>query len=213
MVKLTKSELPPHIKIESEKDYRSDEVLKILTEDCHGKCYICEIKPTTINVEHIRPHSKNPDLKFSWYNLFIACGHCNGIKSDKFEELIDPTKCDPEDYIALSVETTDDLIERVKIKPLASDDSTMQTAELLRLVYNDGSTATRRLECSALRNDHLLFHIRVFWQYINNYREEPDSGYDIIVVKEIDRSSAFAAFKREIVRSDPELSAKFFAKG
>ena len=53
MVKLTKRPLPDGITIKSEKDYRQEEVFNILAEDCHNKCYICEDKPTSINVEHI----------------------------------------------------------------------------------------------------------------------------------------------------------------
>ena len=72
MVKLTKSALPPDVTIDSEQDYRKSEVFDILVEDCHRKCYICEDKPTTINVEHIVPHRNDPALKFCWDNLFVA---------------------------------------------------------------------------------------------------------------------------------------------
>ena len=83
MIRLSKSRLPSNIKIASEQDYRKGEVFRTLVDDCHGKCYICEDKPTTINVEHIIPHRSDPALKFDWNNLFIACGHCNNIKHAK----------------------------------------------------------------------------------------------------------------------------------
>ena len=44
---------------------------------------------------------------------------------------------------------------------------------------------------------------------IEGYRKEPELGYDAIIKKGISRSSAFAAFKRGIVRNDAELSATF----
>jgi len=209
MVRLSKSTLPPNETIESEHDYRQGKIFDILVEDCHKKCYICEDKPTTINVEHIVPHRSDPALKFCWDNLFIACGHCNNIKLAKFDDIINPIKCDPEEHIELSIEITNNLIERVHIKSLMTDNSTLLTAELLQLVYNDGSTPMKKIECSNLRNEHLTPNIRIFLQYLNNYREEPELGYDTIINKEIDRSSAFAAFKRKIVRDDPELSIKF----
>jgi hypothetical protein len=82
--------------------------------------------------------------------------------------------------------------------------------ELLGLVYNGGSTDIKEIECTNLRNEHLMPNIRLFYQYLHGYREEPDLvGYDTLIRKEIDRSSIFAAFKRKIVRDDPELSAVF----
>jgi len=209
MVRLTKSALPANLTIESEGDYRKSEIFDILAEDCHRKCYICEDKPTTINVEHIVPHRNDPALKFCWDNLFIACGHCNNIKLAKFDDILNPTKCDPEEHIELSVEIMDNLIEKVHIKSLLEDSSTAQTAELLELVYNDGLTANKKIECSNLRNEHLMPNIRRFFQYLNGHREEPELGYEKIIIKEIARSSAFAAFKRGMVRNDPELSIMF----
>jgi len=38
---------------------------------------------------------------------------------------------------------------------------------------------------------------------------EPDLGYGEMICEEIERSSVFAAFKRKIVRDDPELSVVF----
>jgi hypothetical protein len=209
MVKLTKSPLPPNVKIESENDYRKGMVFKILANDCHKKCYICEDKPTSINVEHIIPCCKAPALKFDWQNLLIACAHCNNIKLSRFSDILNPLKCDPENHIELSIDVTEEIIEKVQINPITEDDSTLQTAKLLELVYNGGSTDMKEFGSANLRNDHLMPNIRLFYQYIDGCRNEPELGYDKEIRKEIERSSAFAAFKRKIVREDPELSVKF----
>jgi len=209
MIRLTKSPLPPNTKIKSEDDYRKGDVLKILAKDCYGKCYICEDKPTTINVEHIIPHRSNLALKYDWNNLFIACGHCNNIKLTKYDDILDPTKCDPEDHIALSIMITDEIMDRVQVDSLTTDKPTLQTSELLEIVYNGGSTDIKEIESTNLRNSHLVPNIRLFYQYIINYRKEPDLGYDKFIKEEINRSSVFSAFKRKIVRDDPELSQIF----
>ena len=209
MVKLTKTPLPSDIIIKSDKDYRSDKIFDILVKDCNSKCYICEDKPTTINIEHIIPHRNDPALKLCWDNLFIACGHCNNTKSDKYENIIDPVKHDPEEHIALSIIISGNLIDSVGIEALKKDESTSQTANLLRLVYNDGSTAIKKVECSNLRNQHLMPNIRLFYQYIENYRKEPNIVYECIIREEIDRSSKFAAFKRKIIKDDPKLREIF----
>jgi hypothetical protein len=209
MVHLTKRPLPPDVTIESEQDYRNGVVFNTLAEDCHGKCYIYESKPTTINVEHIVPHRSDSTLKFEWKNLFIACGHCNSTKGTQFDDILDPTQCDPEEHIALSIEVTDNFVERVRIDALMQDNSTLQTVELLNRVYNDGSTDIKKIECVNLRNAAIFPDIKVFLQYIRDHQEEPDLGYDVLIEKEIMRSAAFAAFKRKIVRDDPSLSLQF----
>ena len=209
MVRLSKSQQPQSVTIASEQDYRKGEVITAIADDCYHKCYICEDKSTTINVEHIIPHCSDPALKYDWNNLFIACGHCNSIKHTKYDDILNPIKCDPEEHIALSIKTTDNLINQVRIETLTEDDSTKQTAELLGLVYNGGSTNIKEIECSNLRNEHLIPTVRRFKQYINDYHKEPDIGYDKLIIKEINRSSAFAAFKRKIIRDDPKLSITF----
>ena len=207
MIKLTKRPTPPK-PITNEEHYRNDPNLNALIEDCLGKCYICENdKLTTLNVEHLIPHHGDDTLKYDWNNLFLSCGHCNSIKGDKFDDILDPTKCDPEDNISLSL-TVNSLIENVEVNALSHDKSTQQTAKLLSLVYNGGTTAIKEVECAVLRNEISTCLAR-FFQYIEGYRSEPNEDYDVIIKKEISRASSFAAFKRGIIRNDTELSAKF----
>jgi uncharacterized protein (TIGR02646 family) len=53
----------------------------------HRKCAYCE---TPINaqrsgqVEHFKPKALFPTLAYVWDNYFLACGGCNGPKSDKW---------------------------------------------------------------------------------------------------------------------------------
>ena len=209
MVSINKSQLPPGITIESEQDYRKSVVFQTLAEDCYKKCYICEDKPTSINVEHIIAHRSDPGLKYCWNNLFLACIHCNKIKHVKYDGILDPSQCDPEDHISLSIEIVDDLIDRVLVETMTEDKSTVLTAELLNLVYNEGTTDMQAIECSNLRNEHLLPNIRLFMQYIRDFRDEPGIGYGDLICKQIERSAIFAAFKRKIVRDDPELASIF----
>ena len=175
MIRLNKSSLPPNVTILSEYAYQQGEAFDILVDDCHSKCYICEDKPTKINVEHIVPHRNDPELKYDWANLFIACGHCNSIKGTQFNSILDPTKCDPEEHIALSIDPTEDLVGQVKIELLRTDSSTVQTAELLQKVYNGtNTTKMQKIESSNLRKEHLMPNVHRFMLFIKNYREEPD---------------------------------------
>jgi hypothetical protein len=212
MIRLTKRPLPDGVTITSDNDYRSGVVFNTLVEDCHSKCYICEDKPTSINVEHIVPHRSDIALRFDWNNLFLACGHCNNIKGARYDDIINPTAIDPESCIALSVEIDENFVEYVGVAVLNKDAVTLKTAELLGYVYNGGSTSIKEVECANLRNEHLLPDVQRFRQYIKGYCAEPGLGYDVLIKKEISRSAKFAAFKRKIVRDNPELSAEFAAE-
>jgi hypothetical protein len=207
MVKLNKRPIPPQ-PITDEEHYRRNPNFSAIVEDCFGKCYICENdKATTLNVEHRVPHRGDISKKYDWQNLFLSCGHCNNIKGDAYDNILDPTKCDPEDNIALSL-STDSLMEKVVVSALSDDDGTKQTTKLLMHVYNGGTTDIKEVECAVLRNE-ISVCIAKFLQYIEGFRNEPNEGYETIIKKEILRSSAFAAFKRNIIRNDAELFAEF----
>ncbi len=143
MVKLNKRPMPPK-PISSEMDYRNDLNFSAIAEDCYSKCYICEYKATTFNVEHRIPHRGDESIKYDWQNLFLACGHCNNTKLDCYDNIINPTQCDPEDCIALSL-TTDTLVENVVVEALTDDESVLQTVDLLGVVYNGGKTAIKKI--------------------------------------------------------------------
>lgn len=209
MVKILKRPTPPK-PIKNENDYRSDPNFNAIFEDCFGKCYICENgKATTLNIEHIVPHKDDNNLKFDWNNLFLSCGHCNNTKLVKYTNIINPAKLDPEEFIELSL-VTENLIEKVIINPLSNDPATLETADLLEHVYNKGNTAMKKVENSNLRNI-ISRCIRKFLIYIKNYKEEPDLGYDKLIIEEISCSSEFASFKRKIIRDDKELYPQFYS--
>lgn len=209
MVRLNKSPQPKVIK--SESDYQNGENFDTLLRDCHNKCYICENPPIPLEVEHIVPHKSDPKLKFDWNNLFIACGHCNKIKRVNIDihnkDILDPTKCDPEEHIELSIKVTDD---KVSVESLKSDTSTLQTKELLEKVYNDDSTSNTKYSSANLRKA-LIRVLDEFDRYKKIRSKDPSlasASFDFIREK-IGRSSEFAAFKRKIIRDDPELSQIF----
>jgi hypothetical protein len=161
-------------------------------------------------VEHIVPHRSDPKLKYDWDNLYIACGHCNNIKSDKYSGIIDPVKVDPEEHIALTLDFTDNLIERVKIEPLTQDDETLRTAELLSLIYNGGGTAIKNIENTNLCN-HISRELILFYSLIDGYKSEPEL-HEAKLAEELSRASEFAAFKRKMALDDPVLSESFAAE-
>lgn len=61
------------------------EVRRILIEMCTGlqRCVYCE-DSWADEVEHIKPKNLYPEETFVWENYVLACGPCNGKKSDHF---------------------------------------------------------------------------------------------------------------------------------
>ena len=111
---------------ENESSYNIESVNQALKEIFHGKCYICENKAvTSYQIEHLVPHRGDKTLKYDWKNLFWSCAHCNNIKSDKYEPILDCTKEPVEKMIAFRKRGyfgTDEKLEFVPVK----DDNTME---------------------------------------------------------------------------------------
>lgn len=209
MVKIDKTPLPDNTAIKNEDDYRKGTVFDLIVKDCRNKCYICEDgKPVGINVEHRVSHKGDTALKYDWNNLFLSCTHCNNTKGTAFDNIIDPVKVDPEKYIDLAISTTEDLREKVIVRKTVDTEYIDKTVQLLECVYNGDSTDIKKLECANLRNK-IMQEINRFQLYINGYNEENSSGYHTIIAEEISRSSAFAAFKRKIIRDDPQIASHF----
>jgi hypothetical protein len=82
--------------------YNTPEIVKKLAEDFHNKCYICEEKaPKDINIEHFIAHNGDDILKLDWNNLFLSCIHCNNIKSNNYNNLLNCIKIDDKVDVAI----------------------------------------------------------------------------------------------------------------
>ena len=104
MIKLERKSCPNLIALQN--DYKNPENKKALLESSFDKCIYCESKISHIDygdVEHIKPKSKYPYLKFEWSNLGIACTKCNRkFKNDNYDEntpFINPFEEDPSLFI------------------------------------------------------------------------------------------------------------------
>jgi hypothetical protein len=184
----------------------------LLVSDCHNKCYICEEKaPTSPEVEHLIPKSIDSSLKYVWENLLLSCHHCNNLKRKSFDKILDCTKDDPEDHIILSLVSLD-IRDRVVITDKTGSGASAETCRLLDRIYNGSSNARMETGCQNLR-EHIIDEVKDFWQAITEYSGEPDKtlkqSFRSMITDKISRSSAFAAFKRHIVRQDLDLHREF----
>jgi len=104
MIALTRPECPNPVALSNEK-YNDPINKDALRKSTFGKCMYCESKMEHVSyahVEHIKPKSKFPELKFVWENLGFSCQVCNTEKGSKYDEatpFINPYDENPEDHI------------------------------------------------------------------------------------------------------------------
>lgn len=193
--------------------YNTPEVNEALREMFHGKCYICENKEiTSYQIEHLRPHRGAAELKYDWDNLFLACSHCNNTKLARFEPIIDCTREDVEKLIAFRKKGYFGTDEELLFELLDFREETVNTQGLLREVYY-GSTPQKKMEARILRKA-LRKELSAFKEYVREYQEaEEDEKVDLeyLLKKELSDSSAFAAFKRWLIRDHRENYPELFA--
>jgi len=202
MIKIEKSKAPG--KITCDADYRKEPVFGCICKDFHGKCYLCEYKSTSYRVEHIVPRDRAPECAHKWENLFLACPHCNEIKGNKYNNILDCTKVDPEDVISIKYNPFPMARPEFAIKDANDPVSTQveQTVELLNKIFIEPTTVEKLYEADTLC-DKLYEEIDDFLNDIQKYRKATgkNKGKCYTYVSEhIGRSSSFAAIKRAIVR-------------
>lgn len=186
--------------------YNVPEVNAALVEMFYGKCYICENKESTsCQIEHLVPHRENIDLKYDWNNLFWSCAHCNNIKSDKYEPILDCTSQDIDKLIAFRKSGYFGIEEQLEFEMLSDSEAVKNTVNLLYDVYY-GTTPQKKIEAKVIRKK-LRNELHKFKEFVREYQEaEGEEKEDLLIwiKKELKTSSAFTAFKRWLIRDNKE---------
>jgi hypothetical protein len=215
MVYFAKSQPAPESlaaeKTKANGSYREEDVLLRLQSDFFNKCYLCEDKElTSINVEHFAPHRGNKALKFDWNNLFFACFHCNNIKSDRYENILNCTAAadgvDTKIYYAINSFPKEVVTIAAREQ---NDERVNNTVRLLSAVYN-GTSSMKKLESHNLRKK-IVREINEFQKLLLAYFE-PDSNREALkpqIEAHLQATSAFTAFKRWIVRDNDTFGEIF----
>ncbi len=196
------------LQIQKEKNgtYNTKEVNAALQEMFFGKCYLCENKEiTSYQIEHLHPHKGNIELKYDWNNLFLSCAHCNNIKSDKYEPILDCSKEPIDEIIAFKRSGYFGTQEKLEFFALDERIETKNTVKLLQEVYY-GTTPQKKMEAKIIRKK-LRQELSKFKEYIREYQEaEGEDKEDLLyaIKKELKESSLFTAFKRWLLRENKE---------
>lgn len=225
MVYIKKSKPTPEIvaglnkeKAKKSGTYLIESVINKVKEDFFNKCYLCESKkPANINIEHFIPHENNKELKFDWNNLYWSCGHCNNIKSNRYNskkpnsEILDCTKKKDEVETSLVYYVDPFPKSEVKITPLRNGIKVQNTVQLLKEIYG-GTTYLKTTEAVNLK-DQLIKEIFDFTGllhlYCNAHEEERKEDIKKLIKDRLSIKSDFAAFKRWIIRKNTFLSQEF----
>ncbi len=202
MINITRKETAPDC-LKKQTDYNCDDVLEKLETDFFGKCYICETNLFSTNIEHFKAHQNDKKLKFEWTNLFLACGHCNNIKSTT--EILNCTvpKHDVENKITYKPLYLP--ANEVKISTTESDELSLNTINILNKVYN-GHTKIKKRDGLTLK-EYLVEEMLSFHNLILNYSRAKHnkiklSRMEICIKEELHKGSKLTAFKRQIIKDN-----------
>lgn len=201
--------IPPSL-IEK-KSWHGSDVLQSLNETFHSKCYICETKePPNINIEHFDAHLNDVEKMYDWNNLFLSCSRCNNIKRHLYNNLINCT------------DARVDALRLIKHGPPASpygkavtieatndDPSTIETAALLRKIFNEDNTANKELSGEWLRRK-VYMRVSLLQSHINRYANEDTLESDkidaLLRIKHLmKKNQEYSAFLRWVVLDSPKL--------
>ena len=218
MINIIKSQPAPLcLSVEKKKaqgDYKCGEILEKIKTDFHNKCYLCEERePSTINVEHFRPHKGDKDLKFDWNNLFFACSHCNNTKLAKYNNLLDCTDNSKIIVELLKFDIKPFPREKVNITALNSEPQVTSTAKLLNDIYN-GTTKLKNIEDLNIKNK-LIKEIIEFQSILQEYYTEPgltkQDKQDLKkkLKRKLSPEASFTAFKIWIIKNNDDLYQDF----
>lgn len=195
-------------KLKKSGSYKEADVVEQLRIDFCNKCYICEQRSTSFNVEHFVPHRGDVDLKFDWNNLFLACNHCNSVKGDRYTDILNCTKRDDCVDRNIAYKFSPFPKERASFEALSQDQRTQNTVRLLSEVFG-GKTVLQQLNSDNL-NNCLLDEMIVFQENLRNYYKNDEKESFLIQIKmHLNKTSQFTAFKRYIIRSNDGLRRDF----
>ncbi|MEZ8729080.1 HNH endonuclease [Vibrio splendidus] len=190
--------------------YDFDAIWTQLSADFHNKCYICGDTCSSPRIEHFRPHNggSDQDRKFDWQNLMLACEHCNAIKSNEYEQLIDCIQEQPDQHIRFSIQPVAQVGQHsIVIEQLPTSTIHVDTKNLLEEVYS-GTTKCKQIGASVIVNN-LLAELNDFDDLIQEYQEGSDTELLEDIGWELNKESKFTAFKRWVIRDSDEYRPIF----
>lgn len=188
-----------------DRSYNTDEVCKQLLVDQNDKCYLCERHLTTdYQVEHFKSRANNEGLIQKWENLFVACGYCNNKKSNKYDDILDPTFHNVE---AIIKHSNDFVNQKVIFSSDIDSSEILSTIGLLNILFN-GKLPYRN--CREQRfYDEFVQKMNFFSYAVDEYIAGKKEEYYPIIKELLDIHSEYLGFKYAIIHNSNLLKCDF----
>ena len=195
--------------------YGGQDVWDALSKMFYGKCYLCEThEPGDLNVEHLKSHRGDADLKFLWENLYFSCSRCNNVKLDKYDDILDC--CEPNHNVFRAIKCLPPRMPysgSLVIEAVMGDAKALKTAELLDRIFNSVHSPSKRIGAANLR--HKVYEqCELLLQHVNNYFKgdsiEDERSLAIEKIRHLlRRDQPYSAFMRWIILEDEKLKPIF----
>lgn len=172
--------------------------------DQNGKCYLCERSLTTdINIDHLRPYSKDEAGRFEWNNLFMCCSRCNTIKGEGYIDLPDPTQHN----IAREIRHTV-FLDKKKFVFTPVNKIFPGELTLINLLTNIFEPEERQLKSESFRN-YVFGKLVEFHNLCELYLIAPTTEHYYDLERALRPDKEFLGFKYWIMQDDEKLKEDF----
>ena len=153
--------------------YDGEDVLQALADMFFNKCYLCEVKdPQSLNIEHFLPHLNQDALKFSWDNLFFCCARCNNIKLARYTNLLNCSDPNIDVLSRIRLAAPRSPGGNVEVEAMVSDPQTIETADLLRDIYNSTERPINKQLTSLFLRKRIFRKMQSFLAHANQYLDD-----------------------------------------
>ncbi len=192
------------------KQHRTTEILDKLGIIFNNKCFLCEeryFRPSSLQVEHFKPHKGNEALKYDWNNLYLACGDtCNQYKGS-FENILDPCNLEHNVENFIIYELT--FIDHIPHFFSADENNILikNTCDLLEKIHN-GDKQDSINKTASLRNaidrraKELLFAIKDYFKAIQTNKNIEKQRAEQKIKEIASRKSPYTMLMRSIAVQD-----------
>ena len=205
MIQLQKTTIAPD-SLTTKKRYDGEDVKALLAKDQYDKCYICERQRTTdFHIEHLHSQKNYPVERYNWENLFFVCSYCNGRKSDKFDDIVNPTKEAIEEKIVQKLNYRDNKADFITND---TSETIQQTIKLLNRIFNGKQSNLRDFNEKAFFRDFSA-RMSVFEQAVYDYLSAPTPETKEVIRELLSIEQEFLGFKFWIIKNNPTLFREF----
>jgi len=153
-----------------------------LAKMTHCKCSYCEGEINAARsgqVDHFKPKALFPSLAYDWNNYFLACGGCNGAKSDQWPatgEYLRPDRKDPAKQILFKTDGTMSARKTSKAAKVTIEHFDLNRSWLVRLRKKHIGQMVGRLDIMTrlCRNNRSLASL---WREEFKRLKDPENAY------------------------------------